>query len=230
MLRKVCAIAKVKKFFPIVIITIFAVFVLIGLVSLSVALKHRYSPLVTDAVIIIVLSLALVGYFAWIFFDRGLPLTRVQNIVAGRFITPASWIPPIILVNIPETEWPIVAGLGSCFVLLVWLAFTYIHRRIFHSRIAGNIAISAGIEDINHPEIRRLSNNSILPNAVIYGAAVPSISIAAALSVWPLTEFLGDHTIVAMAGGISLMVGLLFYNFSPRQIDIYDFIKDSQAK
>lgn len=221
--------SRLKKLFPITIITILASFFLFAIVSLAVAVEHGYSPLATDAVVIIIISVAMAGHIAWIAFAKGLPLTRRQNLVAAGFIVPASWIPPRILINIPESEWGVITALGAIVAMFTWLILANIHRRIFHDRIALNIAIAAEIDNPDDTEVRRLSNNSVLPNAVIFWAAYPSIVITDALSNWSFTSFFQAHTAIAVAGGTSTMLGLLAYNFLPGQSDIRGFIGRSRT-
>ena len=225
----VLAMTRFKTLFPIMIIAIFASFFLFALVSLSVAVEHGYSPLAADAVAINMLVAAATGHIAWIAFGRGLPLTRKQNMVAACFIVPTSWLPPRILVNIPEMDWGVLTALGGIVAMLMWLVLTNIHRRIFHDRIALNITRAAEIDDPDNAEVKRLSTNSVLPNAVIFWAVCPSIAITDALSNWAVTSFFPAHTIIVVAGGSSSMLGLLAYNFLPGQADIRDFISRSRS-
>ena len=111
---------------------------------------------------------------------------------------------------------------------MVWLLLSNIHRRMFHSKIAINIAIASEVGDPNDPEVRRLSNNTILPTAVVFWTAVPSLTITEFLSELTRSGSLSGEAVVAIAWGISLTIGLLAYNFLPAQNEIRDFITESQ--
>lgn len=219
-----------KNYIPIITIGGLGACLLFGLFGVALSIEQRHRPLFFDAIVIVSLSSVGIAVIFWLKSSKRSPLTRVQNGLAGAILAVAGWIPPEILTNIPETEWPIVMALGGVAGLLIWLLLTNIHRRMFHSKIAKNIAIASEIGDPNDPEVRRLSKNAILPNAVVFWTGIPSMTITQVLSEWNIASFLSDEAIMATAWGISLTMGLLAYNFLPAQNEIRDFIRESQTK
>ena len=222
--------ANFKNYLPIIMIGGLGACLLFGLFGVALSIEQDYKPLFFDAIIIVSLASAGIAVLLWLKSSKRSPLTRIQNGLAGAILALAGWIPPEILTIIPETEWPLLMALGGIAGLLLWLLLANIHGRMFHSGIAQNIAIAANIGDPNDPEVKRLSKNSILPNAVVFWTGLPSLIITEALYTSNIASSLSDEGIMAIAWGISLTMGLLAYNFLPAQNEIRAFIRESQDK
>ena len=218
---------KFRKFVPITIAAIFLLLLFVGLIFLAVASVSYDVPLALNASTIIVLTGLLLANFIWLTYAKRLPLTRTQNVVAGTFLYPVCWIPPKIVTNIP-IEHAVLLALATPIIGLMWLLGTVVHRRFFRRKIAHNIAIASELNDPDHPDIRRLSNNTALPSAIFLWGAGSSTIFSTVLVNWQVTNILANQTLVAMAWGMSVTVGLLFYNLLPRQFEIREFIKESR--
>ena len=103
------------KYLPIITISALSACFVFGFVGLVLSVKHSYSPLLFDALLIMVLTSASITFLVWLKSGKRSPLTRIQNGLAGSAIVIASWIPPLILVNIPETEWQITIRTGRSY-------------------------------------------------------------------------------------------------------------------
>ena len=219
---------RIKNYLPIVTIGILAACLLFALVGLVMSIVEGHRPLFFNTVTIISLILPGITFLLWLKSSKRSPLTRIQNGVAGSILAIAGWIPPTILTNVPEADWPIVLSLGGIAGVLVYLLLANMHRRLFHAKLARNIAITAGIDDPDDPEVKRLAKNDTLPHAAVFCTGGPSLALTTILFELTLTSSLSDVAIVSIAWGISLTIGLIAYNFLPAQRDIYEFITESQ--
>ncbi len=221
-------ITRIMKYLPDVTIGILVACLLFALVGLVMSIVQGYRPLFFNTITLISLILPGIAFFLWLKSIRRSPLTRIQNGVAGSILAIAAWIPPLILTNVPEADWPIVLSLGGIAGVLVYLLLANMHRRLFHAKLARNIALSAGIDDLDDPEVQRLAKNDTLPHAAVFCTGGPSLALTTVLFEWTSTSSLSDVALVSIAWGISLTIGLIAYNFLPAQRDIYDFITESQ--
>ena len=221
-------LTRIMKYLPDVTIGILVACLLFALVGLALAMVEGYRPLIFNTIAFISLILPCFAFFLWLKSSRRSQLTRIQNGVAGAILAIAAWIPPLILTNVPEADWPIVLSLGGIAGVLVYLLLANMHRRLFHARLARNIALSAGIDDLDDPEVQRLAKNDTLPHAAVFCTGGPSLALTTVLFEWTLASSLSDVALVSIAWGISLTIGLIAYNFLPAQRDIYDFITESQ--
>lgn len=221
-------ITRTMKYLSNVSIGVLVVCLLIGLVGLALSIVEGHSPLFFNTITLISLLMPGITFLLWLKSSRRSQLTRIQNGVAGSILAIAAWIPPFILTKVPEADWPIVLSLGGIAGVLVYLLLANIHRRLFHAKLARNIAIAAGTNDADDPEVKRLAKNDTLPHAAVFCTGGPSLALTTILFETTLTSSLSDVAIVSIAWGVSLTIGLIAYNFLPAQRDIYEFITESQ--
>ena len=221
-------ITRTMKYLSNVSIGVLVVCLLIGLVGLALSIVEGHSPLFFNTITLISLIMPFITFMLWLKSSRRSQPTRIQNGVAGSILAFAAWIPPLVLTNVPEADWPIVLSLGGIAGVLVYLLLANIHRRLFHAKLARNIAIAAGIDDVDDPEVKRLAKNDTLPHAAVFCTGGPSLALTTILFETTLTSSLSDVAIVSIAWGVSLTIGLIAYNFLPAQRGIYEFITESQ--
>lgn len=221
-------LTRIMNYLPNVMIGILVFCLLFALVGLAISIVEGYRPLFFNTTTLIFLMLPGIAFLLWLKSSRRSHLTRIQNCVAGAILAIAAWIPPLILTNVPEADWPIVLSLGGIAGVLVYLLLANIHRRLFHARLARNIALSAGIDDVDDPEVQGLAKNDTLPHAAVFCTGGPSLALTTVLFEWTLASSLSDVALISIAWGISLTIGLVAYNFLPAQRDIYEFITESQ--
>ena len=207
--------------------TIFAIFLAVAAFGAIVAFVSYYAGYLGDALNAALLFLSMLPamtFLIWIGNSKTRTFGQAQNIVVGYWIVPLSALAAYFARFLPEN---VTTSIISTIVvnILLWLLLVQLTRKIYRAGRAKNIASASGRSE-EDPDVKRLSNNSDLAQAIV-------ISIFTTVQCTILIENqvtppIFKEAIVVIAMNLGAMTGFLWFNFCPNQSDIRDLIKENE--
>ena len=211
---------RVSKFIPATIITALVGAALLGLAIMILSLLAGYPEEARNAAVIPIGAVPTVGLLIWIRQRGPLSFTRAQNVAAGLWVIASSTLAGYAATTVsPQLVSSVMASIpiGP----LIFIATLYATDRFYRSGKERNISKASG-KPADNPEVKSLARNHELATSVTL----------AALTTANLTTGLLDGDRVQLSTeavrllGITLggTVGLLWFNFNPKQKEIREFI------
>ena len=151
-------------------------------------------------------------------------LTRKQNIVAGIWVIIASVIAGYIPTLIPTdiTELVISTGIVSPILLLILGCAS---DKVYRTKRQRNISIASG-KPFDDTEVKNLARNHELALATTYAFFV-AVNVTRML-MHDITPNFSPEASRIIGMNIGATVGLIWFNYSPKQREIREFIADSE--
>lgn len=177
-----------------------------------------------DALAIPVCLLPSAVFLLWVAVGFGKTLDKVQNLVAGYWICPASAAVAYLATFLPGELVKATLAVAGAHVV-VWLVLALITRKLYREKRQANIA-RASNRPPDDPEVQRLANNTLL------ATAVTCAMICTAQSIVVMEKYIADYFSTGAIRGIatvtSCTIGLALFNLHPTQFNIREFTSQSR--
>lgn len=213
---------KIVKFLPAVVATVFVAAALFGIGLAILASLAGYPKEATDAAAIPIGICPVLGLMIWIWRKGPLSFTKNQNLTAGLWVAASAILAGYITTAV-STELINSAVASIPIGPLLFIVFLHLTDRLYRAGKQKNIS-KASSRPIDDPEVKELARNHELATSVTL-AVLTTINLTTGLLNMELVQLSPE---AARVLGITFggSVGLLWFNFNPKQRDIREFISE----